>query len=114
MKRHLITVTLITVVATLLGTAAGYTAGGQTSTPGGPTLPPQLPASAVNRAAMLDQMETLTRELDALVVKMNAASGQAKVDAIAATVTKLADAHKRLAVAVLTDPTMPKMMPEKR
>ena len=46
------------------------------------------------RRAFMEQMQERNRKLDDLVAKMNAAKGQAKVDAIAAVVNELVEQRK--------------------
>lgn len=48
-------------------------------------------------AKMMADMQTQQKHLDEMVAKMNAATGQARVDQIAAVVTEMAAMHGRMA-----------------
>jgi hypothetical protein len=49
------------------------------------------------RRAFMEQMQERNRKLDDLVAKMNAAKGQAKVDAIAAVINEMMEQRKAMA-----------------
>jgi hypothetical protein len=72
------------VLALALSCAGAATAGAQAQAPAGPQQP------------MLEQMRARREKLDGLVAKMNAATGEAKVDAIAAVVTELVAQHNAM------------------
>jgi hypothetical protein len=106
MTAHRITLPLVATAIALLLAAVPVALGQGTA-------PPQLPASALNRQATIDAMQAMNKELDDLVAAMNAATGSAKVDRIAAVVTALVAAQKRTSAIVAQDPMMPRMMPDR-
>jgi len=53
-------------------------------------------AMMAKRQAMMDEMHAMDARLDELVAKMNAASGDAKLDATAAVVTELAAQRQQM------------------
>jgi hypothetical protein len=73
-----------------------------------PGVPPSAAAPATpdgNMMGMMARMKASDAKLDALVKKMNAASGPAKVDAIAELLTALVEERR-----VMTEPMMSNMM----
>ena len=86
---------LLALVVATLALAAGAQ---QAPPPGqmGPGMAAQRAEQQKMRAQMMEQMKANDAKLDELVAKMNAATGDAKVDAIAAVVTEMVAQRKAM------------------
>ena len=62
--------------------------------------PPAAQGTA-DRQAMMANMQAQQKKLDELVAQMNATTGPAKVDRIAAVVTEMAAMHKRMSTMMM-------------
>ena len=78
-------------IAVAIAIACAGAAGARAQEPKGPGRPMQ-----ARMEQMREQMRENQRKLDDLVAKMNAATGQAKVDAIAAVVTELVNQRRAM------------------
>ena len=80
-------------VAVALSAAGGYA---QNATQHDHATPPAAQASGMDHQAMMANMQADQKKLDELVAEMNAATGQQKIDKIAAVVNELAAREKRM------------------
>ena len=90
--RHVKLYVLAAVTAAALSTAIGYAQ----STQHDPATPQATQGAPMDHQAMMAGMDAQQKKLDALVAQMNAATGQDKVDKIAAVVNEMAAMHKQM------------------
>ncbi len=83
--------------------------GAQAAAPSAQTTTPAAPGAQANDS-MMAQMQKADAELDALVAKMNATTGPAKTDAVAAVINALVTQRKHMREMMKTMPGMG-MMP---
>ena len=99
--RHLKVYLIGAGIALLLSAAIGHA-----QITGRTTAPPQAGPSqqgqaAVNRQAMMADMQAQQKRLDDLVAQMNASRGSDKVDRIAAVVNEMAAMHTRMSTMMM-------------
>ena len=75
---------------------SGFTAQTPPATSSGQQPSPSMPDMTKMHEQMMAQMQAGDARLDALAKDMNAAKGEAKVDAVAAVVTELVTQHKAM------------------
>ena len=98
----------------LLGLVAAPPASAQNATHDRQDATTRAQTGAPDQHAMMAEMEALGKKLEALVAEMNATTGPAKVDRVAAVVTELVAMHSRMTsqmMQMMQHGAKPMMMP---